>query len=179
MGQCDAPCQGFISEEDYKTNIDQVIEFLNGSFGPVVKMLEEKMQEASSNLDFESAGDLRDLIRGVKQMANKQKITSTDLVDRDIVAFARDKDEAVVQTFFIRNGKLIGRDNFHLSGVEGESDNGVITSFVKQFYSGTPYIPREIYLCNEMEDQGLIESWLTAKRGQKVDIRGCHKRVRR
>ncbi len=171
MGQCDAPCQGFISEEDYKGNIDQVIEFLNGNFGPVVKMLEEKMQAASSNLDFENAGELRDLIRGVKQMANKQKITSTDLIDRDIVAFARDKDEAVVQTFFIRNGKLIGRDNFHLSGVEGETDTRVITSFVKQFYSGTPYIPREIYLCTEMEDQELIESWLTAKRGQKVDIK--------
>ena len=171
MGQCDAPCQGFISVEDYKSNIDQVIEFLNGNFGPVVKMLEGKMQAASSNLDFENAGELRDLIRGVKQMANKQKITSTDLIDRDIVAFAREKDEAVVQTFFIRNGKLIGRDNFHLSGVEGETDTRVITSFVKQFYSGTPYIPREIYLCTEMEDQELIESWLTAKRGQKVDIK--------
>lgn len=171
MGQCDAPCQGFISVEDYKSNIDQVIEFLNGNFGPVVKMLEGKMQAASSNLDFENAGELRDLIRGVKQMANKQKITSTDLIDRDIVAFAREKDEAVVQTFFIRNGKLIGRDNFHLSGVEGETDTRVITSFVKQFYSGTPYIPREIYLCTEMEDQDLIESWLTAKRGQKVDIK--------
>ncbi len=171
MGQCDAPCQGFISEEDYKDNINQVIEFLNGAFEPVVKKLEEKMKDASANLDFESAADLRDLIGSVKQMANTQKITSTEQIDRDIVAFAREKDEAVVQTFFIRNGKLIGRDNLHLSGVEGESDTGVISSFVKQFYSGTPYIPREIYLCTPMEDQELVERWLTSKRGQKVNIR--------
>ena len=171
MGQCDAPCQGFISQEDYKANIDQVIDFLEGNFTAVVKMLEKKMEVASSNLEFENAAEFRDLIASVKQLANNQKITSTDQVDRDIVAFARAKDEAVVQTFFIRTGKLIGREHYYLSGVEGETDTEVITSYVKQFYAGTPYIPREIYLCTKMEDQELIEEWLSTKRGQKVHIR--------
>lgn len=168
MGQCDAPCQGFISQEDYGRNIEQVIEFLSGNYGPVVKMLEERMKEAAQEMEYEKAAAARDLLGSVKQIMNKQKITDTDQIDRDIIAFARNKDEAVVQTFFIRGGKLIGRDHFYLTGVEDESDNRVISSFIKQFYAGTPYIPKEIFLEAEPEDEMILTQWLCNKRGQKV-----------
>lgn len=171
MGQCDAPCQGFISEGDYKESINLVIEFLNGNYGSVVKMLEQKMQEASESMEYERAGQLRDLLGSVKQTINKQKITNTDQVDRDIIAFARNKEEAVVQTFFIRGGKLIGRDHFHLTGVEGETDGQVMSCFLKQFYAGTPYLPKEISLGTKPEEEELIGEWLSARRGQKVHLR--------
>lgn len=171
MGQCDAPCQGFISEDEYRGNINEVMEFLNGNYSRVVGMLEERMKEASENMEFEKAAQVRDLLGSVKQIVNKQKINNTDQGDRDVIAFARDKDEAVVQTFFIRGGKLIGRDHFHLTGVEGESDTQVMTSFVKQFYAGTPYIPKEIFLGAELEEEELIAEWLGAKRGQKVYLK--------
>lgn len=171
MGQCDAPCQGFISQENYRTNISEVIEFLNGNYTRVAKLLEEKMAAASEELEFEKAAGYRDLLHSVKQIAGKQKITNTDQVDRDIIAFAKDKDEAVVQTFFIRSGKLIGRDHFHLSGVMEEDDSEIMASFLKQFYAGTPYIPKEIYLGANTGDEDLISEWLSAKRGQKVYLK--------
>ena len=171
MGQCDAPCQGFISEAEYKVNIDEVIEFLNGNYSRVGKMLEQKMAAAAEELEFETAAQYRDLLTSVKHIANKQKITNTDQVDRDIIAFARDKDEAVVQTFFIRSGKLIGRDHFHLSGVQDEEDSDIMASFLKQFYAGTPYIPKEIFLGTKTEEEELLSEWLTAKRGQKVYLK--------
>lgn len=171
MGQCDAPCQGYISKDEYRRNIDELIEFLNGNYSRVAKLLEEKMALASEALEFEKAAQYRDLLHSVKQIAGRQKITNTDQVDRDIIAFAREKDEAVVQTFFIRSGKLIGRDHFHLSGVEDEEDGEVIASFLKQFYAGTPYIPKEIFLGARTEDEELITEWLTGKRGQKVYLK--------
>ncbi len=171
MGQCDAPCQGYISEAEYKSNINEVMEFLNGNYTRVGKMLEEKMMAASESLEFEKAAEYRNLLGSVRQIANRQKITNTDQVDRDIVAFARDKDEAVVQTFFIRGGKLIGRDNFHLSGVQDEEDGNIMASFLKQFYAGTPYIPKEIFLGTGTEEEELITEWLTAKRGQRVYLK--------
>ncbi len=171
MGQCDAPCQGYISEAEYKSNINEVMEFLNGNYNRVGKMLEEKMTAASEALEFEKAAEYRNLLGSVRQIANRQKITNTDQVDRDIVAFARDKDEAVVQTFFIRSGKLIGRDNFHLSGVQDEEDGDIMASFLKQFYAGTPYIPKEIFLGTRTEEEELITEWLSAKRGQKVYLK--------
>lgn len=170
LGQCDAPCQGFISQEEYVKNIDQAIEFLSGSYGPVVKMLEERMNLAAQEMEYEKAATNRDLLGSVRQIMNKQKITNTDQTDRDIIAFARNKDEAVVQTFFIRGGKLIGRDHFYLTGVEDETDSKVITSFIKQFYAGTPYIPKEIFLETEPEDELVISNWLSSKRGQKVYV---------
>lgn len=172
LGQCDAPCHGFISEEEYRANISQVIEFLNGNYTPVVRMLEGRMNTAAEQMDFEQAAKIRDLLGSVRQIMNKQKITDTaDQSDRDIIAFAREKDEAVVQTFFIRNGKMIGRDHYYLTSVEGETDGQVITSFVKQFYAGTPYIPKEIFLSAEVEEEELITEWLSARRGQKVYLR--------
>lgn len=171
MGQCDAPCQGFISGEEYRTNIGHAMDFLDGNYTAVVKMLEERMNKASESLEFEKAAQVRDLLESVRIIASKQKITNTDLEDRDIIAFARDKDEAVVQSFFIRAGKLIGRDHFHLTGVEGETDSQVITSFIKQFYAGTPYIPKEIHLGSEPEDEKLITEWLSRLRGQRVYLK--------
>ena len=171
MGQCDAPCQGYISKEEYGKNIDQVIEFLSGNYAPVVKMLKERMNEAAESMEYEKAASYRDLLGSVRQIMNKQKITNTDLSDKDIIAFARNKDEAVVQTFFIRGGKLIGRDHFYLTGVEDENDSKVITSFIKQFYAGTPYIPKEIFLETEPEDEEVLSQWLSSKRGQKVYLR--------
>ncbi|NLP17207.1 MAG: excinuclease ABC subunit UvrC [Clostridiales bacterium] len=168
LGQCDAPCQGFISQEEYRNNIDQVIEFLNGDYSPVVKMLEKRMNEAAERMEYEKAATNRDLLNSVRQIMNKQKITNTDQEDRDIIAFARNKDEAVVQTFFIRGGKLIGRDHFYLTGVEDETDSRVITSFIKQFYAGTPYIPKEIFLDAEPEEEEVLTQWLTNKRGNRV-----------
>jgi excinuclease ABC subunit C len=171
MGQCDAPCQGYISESEYKENISEVMEFLNGNYARVGKLLEEKMMAASEALEFEKAAEFRNLLGSVRQIANRQKITNTDQVDRDIVAFARDKDEAVVQTFFIRGGKLIGRDNFHLSGVQDEADGDIMASFLKQFYAGTPYIPKEIFLGTGTEEEELITEWLSTKRGQRVYLK--------
>lgn len=171
MGQCDAPCQGSVTSAEYKVNINEVIEFLNGNYARVAKLLEGNMAAASEALEFEKAAQYRDLLGSVKQIANKQKITNTDQVDRDIIAFARDKDEAVVQTFFIRSGKLIGRDHFHLGGVRDEEDRQVMASFIKQFYAGTPYIPKEIYLGTATEEEELLIEWLTAKRGQKVYLK--------
>lgn len=169
--QCSGPCQGYISEEEYKKSIDQIIDFLNGNFGEVLSMLEQKMLKASENMEFEEAAGYRDLMASVRQMAQKQKITSTsNQEDKDIIAFARAGDEAVVQVFFIRNGKLIGREHYHLTGVESDTRSGVMTSFVKQFYAGTPFIPRELLLQEELEETELISEWLTAKRGQKVYI---------
>ena len=129
------------------------------------------MHEAAAKMEYEKAATMRDLLGSVRQIMNKQKITYTDQADRDIIAFARNKDEAVVQTFFIRGGKLIGRDHFYLTGVEDESDSGVITSFIKQFYAGTPYIPKEIFLETEPEESDILSRWLSEKRGQRVYIR--------
>lgn len=171
MGQCDAPCQGLITQQEYRKNIDEVVEFLNGNYTRVAKMLEESMALASMELEFEKAAQYRDLLGSVRQIANRQKITNTDQVDRDIIAFARNKDEAVVQTFFIRSGKLIGRDHFHLSGVEDVPEGEVMASFIKQFYAGTPYIPKEIFLSVRSEEEDLLTEWLSTKRGQKVYLK--------
>lgn len=169
--QCSGPCQGYISEEEYKKSVDQIIEFLNGNFNEVLSMLENKMMNASENMEFEEAAGYRDLMTSVKQMAQKQKITNmSNQEDKDIIAFARAGDEAVVQVFFIRNGKLIGREHYHLTGVENDTREGIMTSFVKQFYAGTPFIPRELLLQEELEEPELITEWLSAKRGQKVYI---------
>ncbi len=169
--QCKAPCQGYISEADYRESVNQVLEFLNGNFSLVTKQLEQKMSEAAMNMEYESAAEYRDLINSVKQISEKQKITSGEFEDRDILASASAGDEAVVQVFFIRNGKLIGREHFYLTGVEHETKNSIMTSFVKQFYAGTPFIPRELILSEALEDQEVIEEWLSSKRGQKVYIK--------
>lgn len=169
--QCMAPCQGYISQEEYRQKIDQAMAFLNGRYQPVMEDLEHKMQEASENMNFEKAIEYRELLKAVKQIAQKQKITSSDGEDKDIVAMASDGEDAVVQVFFIRDGKLIGRDHFHVNVGSEDTRSQVLATFVKQFYAGTPFIPRELMLQEEIEESEVIAEWLTQKRGQKVYIR--------
>lgn len=168
--QCPAPCQGYISKEAYGESVKKALSFLNGNYAPVLKELEEKMNQASEALDFEKAIEYRELLNSVSQIAQKQKITSSDMGDRDIVALAAEKEDAVVQIFFVRDGRLIGRDHFCVRIMEDESSQEVLGTFLKQFYAGTPYIPRTIMLQYEVPDQELIQEWLTGRRGQKVHI---------
>ena len=169
--QCDAPCQGYISREAYREQVDQALEFLNGNYKPILQMLEKQMMEASEALDFERAIELRDLLNSVKQVAQKQKITASDGEDKDVIAVSTDRKEAVVQVFFVRNGRLIGREHFYLQVAPHDNRSTIINSFLKQFYSGTPFIPKEIMLQEEIEDREVLEQWLSTKRNGKVYIR--------
>jgi excinuclease ABC subunit C len=171
IGQCPAPCQGYISQEAYGENFTKALKFLQGDTKGVLKELEEKMLEASAAMNFEEAAMYRDLMNSVQAVTQKQKITSDDQQDRDLVAMARGGDEAVVQVFFIRGGKIIGREHYYLTGVEGEPDSSVLSAFIKQMYAGTPYIPKEIWLEEEVEDGESILEWLSEKRGRRVYFR--------
>lgn len=166
--QCSAPCQGYISREDYGKAVEQAVEFLNGHYGPVLSMLKKKMTDASDEMDFERAIEYRELLNSVKQVAQKQKITSQSMEDRDVIAMARDEEDAVVQVFFVRDGKLIGREHFHVSAATAEDDGQILGSFIKQFYAGTPFIPREIWTQQEFEEMELVSQWLGRRRGQNV-----------
>lgn len=170
IGQCDAPCQGYVSVEDYKEKFQKALKLIEGDYKEVIDYLEEKMMKASAELAFEEAAGYRDLIGSVKKMAVNQKITDFAGTDRDIIAVARTNEDAVVQVFFVREGKLIGRDHFHLNGTEGENTENIQQAFIKQFYSGTPFIPREVMVEYNMTDIGLIEEWLGKRRGGKVSI---------
>ena len=169
--QCYAPCQGYISREEYRKSIDEVVRFLNGNYDPILKELEEKMLDASENLEFEKAIEYRELLASVQKIAQKQKITDTAGDDRDIIAMASEGEDAVVQVFFIRGGRLIGRDHFYLKSAENDTKSEILSSFIKQFYAGTPYIPAELMLPEEIEDQEIIEEWLTTRREHKVRLR--------
>lgn len=169
--QCQAPCQGYISQEEYRKSIDEVVRFLNGHYDLVLKELEEKMMAASDSLEFEKAIEYRELLTSVQKVAQKQKITDTAGDDRDIIAMASEGEDAVVQVFFIRSGRLIGRDHFYLKSAENDTEGEILSSFIKQFYAGTPYIPTELMLPEEIEDQDIIEEWLTARRERRVHLR--------
>ncbi len=170
--QCSAPCQGYVSQEAYWEGVHQVIDFLGGKYETLMKELEDKMNHAAEELEFEEAIRYRELIQSVKHVAQKQKITdSTSTDDRDVIAMAQEGRDAIVQVFFVREGKLIGRDHFHLTVAEGDSKASVLSSFVKQFYSGTPFLPRELFLQEEMEDADIIGQWLSEKKGRKVTIK--------
>ncbi len=168
--QCDAPCQGYISREDYRKNVDRMMDFLRGNDRDILEDLERKMAEASRELDFEQAALYRDLIRSVRRIGEKQKINEMKGDDRDLIALSGDDREAVVSIFFIRGGKLLGRDHFHMSGTEQTGDAEILTDFMKQFYLGTPFIPREILTETEILDREVLEKWLSDKRGSKVSI---------
>ena len=170
--QCSAPCQGYVSQEAYWEGVHQVIDFLGGKYETLMKELEDKMNHAAEELEFEEAIRYRELIQSVKHVAQKQKITdSTSTDDRDVIAMAQEGRDAIVQVFFVREGKLIGRDHFHLTVAEGDSKASVLSSFVKQFYSGTTFLPRELFLQEEMEDADIIGQWLSEKKGKKVTIK--------
>lgn len=169
--QCLAPCQGLVSKEDYQQQVKKALDFLNGSYQETLKNLEQQMQQASENLDFEEAIRYRDLYNSVKQVALKQKMEGSDGEDKDIIALAADEQDAVVQVFFVRNGKLIGREHFYMTHVSGISKPQILLDFVKQFYAGTPFIPRELILQEEIEDMETIEKWLTGRKGSRVYLK--------
>ncbi len=169
--QCDAPCQGYVSQEEYAAKIKGAIDFLNGNYGEILNNLQAQMLKAAENMEFEKAAEYRDLINSVNQIAQKQKITHTDGEDKDIIAMAYDDTDAVVQVFFVRNGKLIGRDHFHVRVGFDDDAGSVLTNFVKQFYSGTPFIPKEIMLQDQIADMDILEEWLSKKKGRKVSLR--------
>ena len=169
--QCLAPCQGYVSREEYRQQVAGALEFLNGNYDFVLKDLEEKMKKAAEELAFEEAAGYRDLYNSVKQVAQKQKITDSNLEDKDIIAMYQDETEAVVQIFFVRDGKLIGREHYYMTHVSGGNKREILGDFIKQFYAGTPFIPRELMLQTQIEDQELLEKWLTQRKGTKVYIR--------
>lgn len=171
IGQCLAPCQGKVTREEYQEQVKGALAFLNGNYQDTLKELEQKMQWASENLEFEEAIRYRDLYNSVKQIASKQKMEESDGEDKDIIALACDDRDAVVQVFFVRGGKLIGREHFYMTHVSETPKKQILLDFVKQFYAGTPFIPRELILQEEIEDIQVIEQWLTGRKGSRVYIR--------
>ena len=171
IGQCMAPCQEYVTKEEYRAQVEQALDFLNGNYAPILNNLKQKMEEASENLEFEEAIRYRDLYNSVKQVAQKQKITDSDGEDKDVIALARDENDAVVQVFFVRGGKLIGREHFIMTRTQDCTQAQVLLDFVKQFYAGTPFIPRELMLQHEIEDIPVLEQWLSARKGSRVYIR--------
>ncbi len=168
--QCMAPCQNGISKEDYRARVEKALDFLNGNYGSILKELEGKMQSAAESLEFEEAAKYRDLYNSVKSVSQKQKMTDSVGEDRDIIALSKDDTDAVVQVFFVRDGKLIGREHFYMTRVSGCEKHSILEDFVKQFYAGTPFIPRELMLQYELEDGAVIEEWLSKKKGGRVKL---------
>lgn len=169
--QCLAPCQGYVSKEEYRQQVAGALEFLNGNYSPILKDLEEKMNKAAEALEFEEAARYRDLLSSVRQVSQKQKITEGVGEDKDILALYQDETEAVVQVFFVRDGKLIGREHYYMTHVPENNKPAILQDFVKQFYAGTPFIPRELMLQYEIEDAELIEKWLSERKGSRVYLK--------
>ena len=168
--QCGAPCQGYISQEEYRKNVDAALGFLNGKFEPVMDRIRDEMMKASEALEFERAAELRDLLNSVDHIAQKQKITSDGMEDRDLIALARDDREAVIQVFFVREGRIVGREHHYMRIAVEDEDAELLETFVKQFYAGTPFLPREIWLRNTLPDEKLLADWLSEKRGSRVRL---------
>lgn len=171
IGQCLAPCQGYISKEEYRKRVDQALDFLGGNYNVILKDLEKKMQDASEELNFEEAIRYRDLYESVRSVSQKQKITHSDGEDKDIIAVAQDEQDAVVQVFFVRGGKLIGREHYYMTNVSGVLRSDILQQFIQQFYAGTPFLPRELILQEAVEDMEVLEQWLGGKRGGRVYLR--------
>ena len=175
MERCYAPCAGNVPEEEYKKRVDMALEFLSGHYDPIIRDLTKKMTEASEAMEFEKAIRFRDLLSDVKQVAQKQKMSEMIGENRDILGIAVDNSspdsDGVVQVFFLRDGKLIGREHFYMTHVAGRKKAEILSEFIRQFYSGTPSIPREIILPCELADRELLEQWLTAVRGSKVALK--------
>ncbi|MBQ1393939.1 MAG: excinuclease ABC subunit UvrC, partial [Lachnospiraceae bacterium] len=169
--QCGAPCQGYISEEEYKENFQKALEVLQGDYTGLIDMLTVKMQAASEKMEYEDAAEYRDLLQSVQRMSQKQKLTNQEMEDWDIIGIARTHSEAVIQIFFMRSGRMIGREHYFFEDIVQEENSELLENFVKQFYAGTPFIPREIFLPEEVAEQEILEAWLTKMRGQKVTFR--------
>lgn len=170
MKQCSGPCTGDITKEEYRERVDKALEFLNGNYGLIIKELEQKMNDASEELDFESAAKYRDLLSSVRVVAQKQKMTDSSMEDKDIIAIASDENDAVVQVFFVRDGRLIGREHFYMTHVSENPEKEILLNFVKQFYAGTPFIPRELVLPEPIEDMEIIQEWLSERKSSRVYI---------
>lgn len=168
--QCAAPCQGYISEEEYNGKIEEVLRFLQGDHSRILKDLEEKMKQASENMEFEEAIRYRDLIQSVQSVSERQKITGSTGEDKDIIAMAQDGQDVVVQVFFVRDGKMIGREHFYMTHVSEQSKPEILEDFVKQYYAGTPFVPKEVMLQYEIGDVEILEQWLSGKRGNRAYI---------
>lgn len=169
--QCNAPCQGYISEEEYQKSIHLILDFLSGKYMGIQKELEQKMAKASQEMNFEEAIQYRELLNSLKHIVQKQKISDESLEDRDVIAFAVEGNDAVVQVFFIREGKMIGRDHFHLTVAQGDTKSAIMTSFIKQFYAGTPFVPSELLLQYSLEEEEILQKWLSQKKGKKITIK--------
>ena len=168
--KCMAPCRGNISSGEYKDIIKSICMVLDGKQEELIKSLESKMHTASENLDFEKAAEIRDSIESVKKMGEKQKAITSALADQDVIAFAKESGEACVQIFFIRGGKLVGREHFFLDNAEYEEAGEIVGGFIKQFYNGEVFVPREIVLQDEVDEINIIERWLSDKRGGRVKL---------
>lgn len=168
--KCKAPCNGYISSVEYKANVQKAISFLNGDYKQAIKELEYEMKKNSDEMEFEKAAKIRDLINGIKHIVSKQRVSDGGVDDKDIIAMAYDENDTVVSVFFIREGKLIGREHFHMNSNNKESEEEVIASFMKQYYCGTPYLPKEIIIQNNINDKEILEDYLTSRKGQKVKI---------
>ena len=171
MKRCDAPCMGLISKEDYRENVKKALTFLEGNYAPLLKEIEDRMNEYAEKLEFEEAANYRELLKSATSIAQKQKITEFDGENKDYIGIARSDSDVLVQVFFVREGRLIGREHFYMKGALEESDEETIETFIKQYYSGTPFLPKDIYIPVQLEDVGLLETWLSEKRGGKVNVK--------
>lgn len=170
MKQCDAPCQGYISKEEYRKNVEHLLEFLNGDYKKVIKDLERKMQEKAGEMEFEEAARYRDLIASVEHVTGSQRVVKSGGFDRDVIAMARKEEETVVSVFFVRDGKLLGREHFHMEHTAKDTGSQIMDAFIKQYYEGTPFVPNELLTEFEVEDKELLEQWLGRRRGGRVHI---------
>jgi excinuclease ABC subunit C len=170
INRCMAPCQGNVNKQEYKDVVKGIIMVLDGKQDEMINDLEQKMQHAAVGLDFEKAAEIRDSIASLRKIGERQKIISSSFIDQDVIAMAREDGEVCMQVFFVRGGKLIGREHFLLDGGDIDNQGEVIASFIKQFYNGDTYVPKEIILQHEIEDVDIIGSWLTEKRGSKVNL---------
>ena len=168
--QCDGPCIGRQSKADYKIQVDKAIDFLNGKYEDIVKELHRKMMRASDNLDFETAMEMRDLIKAIEAVQNRQKIVAYDSGDRDIIGMRREFSDCIVQIFFVRDGKIIGRDHQFVDIDQEETDEEILNDFIEQYYNGTPFIPHELWVQTELPEKAILEQWLSREKGRKVSI---------
>ncbi len=175
MKQCDGPCIGRQSRELYMERVREAIDFMNGKYEDILKELSLKMSRASDNLDFETAMEMRDLIRSIEAVQNRQKITAYDQEDRDIIGMRRQWNDCIIQIFFVRDGKIIGRDHQFISIDEESSDEEILTSFIQQYYNGTPFIPREIWVQTPLPEEKVLSEWLSQAKGRRVFLRAPQK----
>ena len=170
IGKCKAPCAGLISKEEYNIFINEAKGFLEGKYEGLLKKFKSEMLEASENLNFEKAASIRDKMNAIKALTENQNVENTNEVDTDIIALATSEEDALVQIFFVRSGKMIGRESIFLEGISGESNSEILTSFFGQFYSELSFVPREILIEEELSEKEILEDWLSNLRGFKVSL---------